>query len=280
MATSTNRISKSSRRQKAFTLLEILIVVGITALLITLATIGFKVVGGASRARVTSTALENCKSLLETYKLSNSVDSLFNEVVLVNITTKPTTATPRWVAPAAAVAPTSANYSVSNCLAASPNVIASSGAVQTSIVQRQINARYLRDETARVIKRLSTVRENRAAIEAMPADRIVRVRYPSDSASTVTPAGDPVEYPLTPAADYVEGVNLLDGDSQPICFIPGGGLFGVNVGYQGSGDRGDPANYDRPNQTIIAPDRGPFWASPGPDGDLGTGDDNVYSFSN
>ncbi len=31
---------------------------------------------------------------------------------------------------------------------------------------------------------------------------------------------------------------------------------------------------------IVSPDKRPFWASAGPDGNINNGDDNIYSFEN
>ena len=52
---------------------------------------------------------------------------------------------------------------------------------------------------------------------------------------------------------------LLDGWGNPIVYVPKTGLT--------SGGK-----------TITHPEGRPFWASPGPDGDINTPDDNIYSF--
>ena len=257
--------SQNLVRRRAFSLLEILIVVGILTLLAALAVIGFRVVGGASRNRVTITALENAKGLLGAYELTSQVETL-----LPTSTVKAGADINRWFKPASNLLD---DFDVLNCRVITPGTI-EGGAANTSAADRAVRERYLRDETARVIRRLSSVATNRAAIEAMPAGRIVKIRVPIDPKETPT-ASDQPEYPTS--VDCFEGVNLLDGDGKPVYFIPGGGLLYVNIGYNGTGDRADVKNYQRP-LPVRSPDQKPFWASPGPDGDLTTGDDNVYSF--
>ena len=68
---------------------------------------------------------------------------------------------------------------------------------------------------------------------------------------------------------------LADGWGNPIIFVPSSGLSGVKIGsFSSNGATSASSN----TVTITAPDNRPFWASPGPDGDFSTGDDNVYSF--
>jgi prepilin-type N-terminal cleavage/methylation domain-containing protein len=57
---------------------------------------------------------------------------------------------------------------------------------------------------------------------------------------------------------------MLDGWGNPIIFVPSGALTNVTAG----GNVG----------TFKSPDGRPFWASAGPDGIMSQGDDNMYSF--
>ena len=262
-----------SARRSAFTLIEVLIVIGVIALLVSIAVIGFKVVGGVSRDRVTDTALENAKSLFAEFKLTNTPESLLGTDLVTAMTASPTY---RWQANSDGL-----NNDVLHCSVRAPAFSPTpaspgDGGLLASPDARAVQDRYLRDETARVIRRLMSVPSNRRAIESMPPDRVVRVKYPADPAATLTVGGDTPEYATT--VTTVDGVDLLDGHNHPIYFIPGGGLSQVNVGYQGKGDKDDSANYDRAKVLVQSPDHQPFWASPGADGDLTTGDDNVYSF--
>jgi prepilin-type N-terminal cleavage/methylation domain-containing protein len=58
-----------------------------------------------------------------------------------------------------------------------------------------------------------------------------------------------------------------DAWRNPIIYVPRSGLLGVRS--EGKPDR---------NVPVTSPDGRPFWASAGPDGFFGTGDDNLYSF--
>lgn len=98
--------------------------------------------------------------------------------------------------------------------------------------------------------------------------------------------------PYTDTADWVADNDptplLLDAWGNPLIFVPATGLINVRTGSASSGDltivalpgSGAITGY---NRTIAAPiqspDNQPYFASAGPDGDLSTGDDNVYSFS-
>jgi type II secretory pathway pseudopilin PulG len=88
----------------------------------------------------------------------------------------------------------------------------------------------------------------------------------------------------------------LDAWGNPILFVPSAGLTGVNLGFKGGRDTASAANFERPNVTMTStgpqptpsditqyrPPAGarPFFVSAGEDGDFTTGDDNVYSFEN
>lgn len=228
--------------RSAFSLLELLVVIGILLVLIGLAVIGFKTVGSASKGKLTRNQLENCKSMLGEFTLTNQVQDLLPLLPVANN---------HWVVPS----PTPATTDITTVTVPAP-------------APTSTNETNLKEDTARVIARLESVPANRQSLEKMPPDHISGVTY-----NTLAVTGGTL-----PASTTAVPV-LLDGNGNPIYFIPGGGMTGVNLGYKGSGDHGSAASYDQPNMTVRSPDRRPFWASGGPDGDLTTGDDNVYSFS-
>jgi type II secretory pathway pseudopilin PulG len=94
---------------------------------------------------------------------------------------------------------------------------------------------------------LTRVDKNKSALSAIPPDSIIDTSKMTDTTNAVTPA-------------------LADGWGNPIVFVPGDKGLAVNV------------NDGKDAKTIFSPDRRPFWASAGPDGDFSKGDDNVYSF--
>jgi len=67
---------------------------------------------------------------------------------------------------------------------------------------------------------------------------------------------------------------LLDGWGNPIIFVPASGLRVRLIADKSTYDPMDATQ----NFVVTAPDKRPFWASAGPDGDFSKGDDNVYSF--
>lgn len=253
---------------RGFSLIEILVVVGIIAVLISLAVIGFKVVGGAAKGKVTQTSLESGKNLLAEFETTGD-KNLFDDATVGTLASSPF----RWEPPLTASGLPTDFANVRMC---APDVDRTSGAL-LSTANRFARERMLRDETARVIRRLMSNPKNRASIEALPADRVMKVKYPDMSRLSVIPTsmGDGADYPASQTG-LLDGVNLIDGFGRPIYFIPPGGLIRVNVGYKGNGDIGDPANYDR-QAWVRSADHRPFWASAGPDGNLTAGDDNVYS---
>lgn len=70
---------------------------------------------------------------------------------------------------------------------------------------------------------------------------------------------------------------FLDAWGNPIIFVPASGLLvrsSVNKAHPNAYDQADPDTV----LLIQSPDKKPFWASAGPDGDFSSGDDNIYSF--
>src|SRR5205085_11015114 len=67
---------------------------------------------------------------------------------------------------------------------------------------------------------------------------------------------------------------ILDAWNNPIIFVPGSGL---RVRLLNGKKSLDPADNTQ-TYVIQSPDKRPFFASAGPDGDFAKGDDNIYSF--
>ncbi|MGC4031298.1 MAG: type II secretion system protein [Tepidisphaeraceae bacterium] len=77
---------------------------------------------------------------------------------------------------------------------------------------------------------------------------------------------------------------LIDAWGRPLMFVPGSGVRGVMFG-EGTTTNGyvkaDPtAGGSLEAQALRSPDGRAFWMSSGPDGNFQTHDDNVYSFDN
>jgi prepilin-type N-terminal cleavage/methylation domain-containing protein len=71
---------------------------------------------------------------------------------------------------------------------------------------------------------------------------------------------------------------ILDGWGNPILFAPAAGLCGVYANTATKNASPQPLTPGQAN-IVISPDGRPFFVSAGPDGDFITGDDNIYSFN-
>ncbi|HEX8914639.1 MAG TPA: prepilin-type N-terminal cleavage/methylation domain-containing protein [Humisphaera sp.] len=88
------------------------------------------------------------------------------------------------------------------------------------------------------------------------------------------PQGTVMDPPSGTQRSATDPIVPCDGWGNPLVFVPPGGLTGVSVKgsataitVTSTGVSGSPQNRS-------------FWVSAGPDGNLQTGDDNVYSFQN
>jgi type II secretory pathway pseudopilin PulG len=108
-----------------------------------------------------------------------------------------------------------------------------------------------------VLQRLLQVQANQDAYGKLP------------SKGLIAGSGNPNTNPPLPAA-------MADAWGNPMVWVPSGGLNGVRL--KSSSDANGNVTYGSNGITIKSPDGRGFWASGGPDGDLSTGDDNVYSF--
>jgi len=74
---------------------------------------------------------------------------------------------------------------------------------------------------------------------------------------------------------------IVDAWGHPILFVPGSGMRGVKFGEWSTTSgyvSGDPSS--QPLSAIRSPDGRAYWVSAGPDGNFQTQDDNLYSFDN
>jgi prepilin-type N-terminal cleavage/methylation domain-containing protein len=254
-------VSVIYRRPRAFTVIELLIVIGILAVLATI--IGFAMTGVTHRmkASAVTTTMENLKSLVAeleakskgrqpaTYYVNGAVVpppySIWNDA-------RPDQNLGAGGTPSNEPLPTpknvTRNYADSN----------PSGA-----------DRYLSDavlNTQLVMGLLKSVPLNAQAIAKFPSNQLMSERVPAPPKLTVN-AGNGAPSPEL----------ILDPWGNPIIFVPSAGLTGVWVGYN-SGDVMAAASYDNTNYLVKSKDGRGFWASAGPDGDFQHGDDNIYSF--
>jgi prepilin-type N-terminal cleavage/methylation domain-containing protein len=282
-----NRRHGRDARTAGFTLIEILVVIGIILILIGLFIAGVKVVTAQAKVRDTKSMLETCKTMFENYRQAThlsrppTTNTIYGSAITNNPLATPS-ATGFWLTGIES-APTSTSPDV---LHITDSIIGNRPYVG-NLVQLP-PAVY---NTELVLQTLISVPGNQAIFNNLPPSKVVK--------DAVT------GYPL-----------LLDGWGDVILFVPGGGLGepdlkdtykrgfvwldGATYGVITTAGTITPnttpyntANYDPasfPAGTVNLQNQ-PFFASAGPDGDASnahnytTGnptsdmsDDNIYSF--
>jgi type II secretory pathway pseudopilin PulG len=248
--------------RKAFTTLELLVVIGIILLLMAISVLGFRHFDRLASAKQTRAQLNLCKNLLIEYERVSGFKYI-EELGPQNQTQFPPI--PVYADPN----PPPNNYDYKAKLQLTDLVAGgsadvgshSSSASARYAAQAVVNSRY-------VTMILARVPANRGTITNIPTNRILE---PS---------------PTMPQSATVDLAVVLDGWSNPIIFVPAGGMI-VNIK--------DPTNSSGPpipflvrssgtfplsqlqQHPITALDR-PFFASAGQDSDFTQGEDNVYSF--
>jgi prepilin-type N-terminal cleavage/methylation domain-containing protein len=303
---SGNKEPHVRRNRRGFTMIEILVAVGIIATLTALLFLGFKYVGKSSRDNLTHTALQNLRGMLTEFEQTggrmDDLNAIYADLIDgANIQTPlPAVPTPPVPSPLA-------------------GSIAQDG-------RERFGEGTIR--TQRVMRRLMAVPSVKSIVDNLPPEALIKVEFqgPPNSPSLPTPTylpGDElivvptknqIDYyvckALTktgpPSASWQHMGNtgeppihhtpvLADGYRNPIWFAPLTGLGvepmptrpanGVNLQSNGNG------SYSSPNQTILPPGwqqktvsghliklGRPFFASAGEDADFSKGDDNHYSY--
>ncbi|HEY7115674.1 MAG TPA: prepilin-type N-terminal cleavage/methylation domain-containing protein [Tepidisphaeraceae bacterium] len=284
------------RRQptRGFTLVELLTAIAIIAILASLAFLAFRHVSSTGRANRTKVAMETGRNILTEYEHRG--------------------------------ARMAAVYAAYQDLVVAPNTDPKTAQLPVPVdsVGEQGVARFgpAVIRTQRVMRRLMAVPAVKEAVKSLPKDAMMTLESCPQLGGFLYQPGDEVAVPSgnkTQPYDYWQcnakdtpggppgggwqhmGGNgeppishtqlLLDGNNNPIIFVPPGGLAGVNQMYKGSGDPKDPTNYNQPTQLVQAPGAAPsptaggqpigsrpFFVAAGDDGYFNRGDDNHYSF--
>ena len=238
-----------NRSRKAFTLLELLTVIGVILVLMTIAVIGFNHVGRSATVRTTGVALENAKGLIGEYETTSTVFTL--------------------------LAGKMPGVDMSN-----PFPFAYGGTLGDVTAGGADRYGLAVQNTCYMMNILARLPHNKQAISQLPGKAMLL--GPDGQALQGTAFTPPLPTTINPP------MCLVDGWNNPIIFVPPAGLI-VSIKNQGqtsgpaqqylvrtSGMTKYTSNGNGPK--LLPTDR-PFWASAGPDGSFSNGDDNVYSFN-
>jgi prepilin-type N-terminal cleavage/methylation domain-containing protein len=283
-------------KQQGFTLVEMLVAMGVILALIGIAFWGFTRVGDASRAQATQVTLQNLSNLTAEYDRAAALRSR--------------------AAPWIWEGQNPVQYQIGNTTYPERHLWTGLATAPGAVVDEQADraqADAVRN-TGLAFTFLTRVPANRNALGQISPDRMhVALEAWSSSATYVkgqrvfvnnaSADGLPRFYvslangntaALSDASRWQEAPStLLDEWNNPIIWVPAGGLRGVYLNNETPGAGGTTEYIVTSTGAITAASafsgttwNGPqpgargFWASAGADGDFSKGDDNVYSFGN
>jgi type II secretory pathway pseudopilin PulG len=250
------------KSRKAFTTIEILLVVGVLVILIGMVVWGLKGAGGSASTNSTRTTLQN---------LTNMSEELNRKSKLVGFEGPPADMPIYPILPPPAFGGETAPGDVTD----------------VSKNNERRGAAVIR--TAEVMRRLQSIPDNKKVIEKLPSDQILAVPTSPTSSGTVVLDGwrNPILFVPTaglkfvassqksstysPGTNYSKGARVIAAaQNSPTSNLL---VFWTAMTNTSSGPPG-PEWFEG----IRSPDGRSFWASAGPDGNFTTGDDNIYSF--
>lgn len=243
------------RHHNAFTTIELLVAIGILAILAAMTFIGFKVVGTGGKTRSTQTALESARAMTAEIDASGGLANI--KSIYQAPSSGPAYAAaflPATVAPTPIPAPT-ANIS--------------EDAYTSTNTNRYTSIAILR--TQQVMGTLLGSPNNRTILAQLPSERLLKWQ-----GGSATPPSGGITFDAN--TKQPNPSMLVDAWGNPLIFVPPSGLGPITVGGNANQIQTSVGVQAAAGYTTFAPGASWFWASAGPDGDFSTGDDNVYSF--
>jgi len=251
-------------RRKAFTTIELLLVIGVLMILIGLLVWGLKGAINSGSGNSTRTTLANLTNMSEELNSKNKLAGF--DIIYPPLPSPP--------APPAPTGPETA-----------PGVV-------TSDTDNSDRLGLAVHRTAEVMGRLISIPDNKKILEKFPSDQLLPVP-PASPYSAGTVVLDGWKNPII----FVPAAGLGQVHSKLADTYSGGNFSrGARVIFNGEYWTANDSTSSAPAapswfQGIRSPDLRPFWASAGPDGSFGSlttgpasantaagGDDNIYSF--
>ena len=241
--------------RRAFTLLEVLVAIGIILFLMTIGVLAFRHFDALASRRLTGTVLNSAKSMQVEFENSGQKDLIESDPKLSGVLPvfgdTGTPAQPKY-------APLDARFQGGGGGQDNGNI--------SDPTTREKYGGLI--QTRKVMTLLLRLPKNVTALNGLPTKLVFKNNNSSPSGGL----------PMSPTY-------LLDGWSNPIIFVPRGGLTHVSQTKDDKGNDIAPFYTVRSSGTYldgqepkVGPLDRPFWASAGPDGDLASGSDNLYSF--
>ena len=250
-------------RRKAFTILEILLVIGVLVILIGMVVWGLKGAGSSAAGNATRTTLQNLTNLSEELNRKNK---------LAGFEGQPGDNPIYPILPPPLLGGVTAAANVTDV---SKNNDRFGDAVQ---------------RTAEVMRRVESIPDNKRIIEKLPADQLLAVPANKGFAGgTVVLDGwrNPIIFVPTAglryvasnqkSSTYVSGMNYARGARviAPAQNGPNNKLLAFWTARTSTSNSPSEPDWF---EGVQSPDGRSFWASAGPDGNFQFGDDNIYSF--
>ncbi len=274
------------RQRTAFTVVELLIVMSIILLLLTFLFLGLNHITATARTRDTRTVLAQAKAMFDTYQQQTHLAKLpLGGPPAPQFWSSGTNAVspiPGTPSPLALALPTERPSGKGD--------IGGDNRVDLVFTNPDGSANGTNDvkisgialaQTIWVMNQLASIPENQTIISNLPTTRVkifTLTVLAAQTSSLVPFAANP--------PNIIRGPVLLDSWGNPIIFIPSDGL--ANVTFSSQRDATNllklytvtSTGKNSPTLVPSSPADQPFFMSAGPDGDLGLGDDNLYSFEN